>query len=206
MINFLDLPLELREQIYTHLLTLAPSHPTLQPAILTACRQTHAEALPILYGHNTFQCHPSLLASFPRLYDPSAAWANPLAPLKPASYPQLSESTSPGLRLARRWYLKARLDCGPFWGAEEVEGAFTGAEELTVEVWQTMFRECGNEVLRIFEGVRGVRRVRVWGSTTGMEGYVRWLEGAMRSPVGSRLEPYVEAGCQATAMGSVRSW
>lgn len=193
MVNILDLPLELREQIYAHLLTFPSAHPTLQPAILTACRQTHAEALPILYAHNIFQCHPSLLVSFPRLHNPIHR-DGPYTFPKSLEYPRISESTSPGLRLVRRWSLRARLDCGPFWDAEKVERAFTGAEELTVEVLQSAFGECGNEVLRIFEGVRGVRRVRIWGSTTGMEGYVRWLEGVMRSLAGSEFEPYMEAG------------
>lgn len=200
MANFLDLPLEIREQIYMHLLappTPDPSTyrylrlprasislPTLHPAILSVSRQLHAEALPVLYTQNTFRCHPSLLTSFPRLYTPTDY------PYK--WYPQLSETSCPGVRLIRRWFLKARLDCGPFWDRETVRRAFSGAEELTVEAWQSMFRESGNEVLRIFEGVRGVRRVCIQGSTTGMEGYARWLEGVMKSPLGSEVLPYVE--------------
>lgn len=202
MANFLDLPLEIREQIYIHLLAPPPPPgPTtdlplpqasthvhlplkLHPAILAVSRQIHTEALPVLYTHNTFRCHPSLLTSFPRLYP---------APNYPDIwYSQLSETTCPGVRLIRKWFLKARLDCGPFWDTETVKSAFTGAEELTIEAWQSMFRESGNDVLRIFEGVRGVRRVRIQGSTTGMEGYVKWLEGVMSSPVGSEAVPYIE--------------
>lgn len=197
MVHFLDLPLEIREQIYTYLLanrlpdSRTPSWPdvdyppmTLHPAILAVSHQTHQEALPILYSQNTFRAHPTLLASFPSLYHPS--------PTTSSQLPQLSESTCPGVRLIRRWYLRVRLDCGPFWDAEAVERSFTGAEEVTLQLWQSMFLECGNEVLRGFEGVRGVRRVRIWGSTSGMEGYLRWLEGAMRSPVGTYVAPFVD--------------
>lgn len=206
MVTFLDLPFEIREQIYTDLLTLPsscdPTNPAtaktattttvisspttngrlLHPAILSTCHQIHSEALPILYTKNTFQCHPKLLTSFPRLHHPSPA------------HKQLTETSCPGVKLIRRWYLHARLDCGPFWDADTVAKALTGAEELELEVWQSMFRADGTElsaVLRMFEGVRGVRRVRVWGSTTGVEGYVAWLEGAMRSHVGSAVEPYL---------------
>lgn len=59
--------------------------------------------------------------------------------------------------------------------------AFTGADELTVEVWQSMYDGAGSEVLGLFEGVRRVRGVRVWGSTVGREEYVAWLEGVMRN-------------------------
>jgi hypothetical protein len=37
----------------------------------------------------------------------------------------------------------------------------------------------GADVLRQFEGVRGVRRVRVKGSVPGFEGYVGWLRRRM---------------------------
>lgn len=94
------------------------------------------------------------------------------------------------MRLIRKWYLKARLDCGPFWTEERVAGAFTGVEELTVEVWQSMYGGGGGEILRLFKGVRGVKRVRIWGSTTGLERYVRWLESVMRSPVGMEVVPF----------------
>lgn len=204
MTGFLDLPFEIREQIYNHLLIL-PSHDSpanqnnpnntntslslLHPAILSTCHQIHLEALPILYSKNTFQCHPKLLTSFPRLHYTPPRSGPGAGPRK-----QLTATTCPGVGLIRRWYLHARLDCGPFWDAATVAAALTGAEALELEVWQTMFRgDCGTEVLRRFEGVRGLRRVRVWGSTTGAEGYVAWLEGVMRSPVGSEVGQYEPA-------------
>lgn len=201
MANFLDLPLEIREQIYalllvysppsptpspppsstfagTHMrptLTLTPIHPMfshLHPAILAVNKQIHFEAFPILYTHNTFLAHPTLLASFPSFH------ADGRRP-----YPHISDTSCPGVRLIRRWYLKARLDCGPFWTAERVETAFSGADELTLEVSQSMYDGAGSEVLCLFEGVRGLKRVRVWGSVVGREEYVAWLEGQMREEV-----------------------
>lgn len=199
MANFLDLSLELREQIYHYLLHHPPPDPhspdlltspptTLHPAILAVNKQIHLEALPILYAHNTFRSHPTLLTSFPSLHSPAAGAAG--AANNNNLYPQISESTCPGVRLIRRWYLKARLDCGPFWTAERISEAFTGVDELTVEVWQSMYAGGGGEVLRLFRGVRGVKRVRIWGSTTGVERYVRWLEGVMTSPEGSEVVPF----------------
>lgn len=194
MANFLDLSLELREQIYHYLLHHPPPDPhsldkltatpnLLYPAILAVNKQIHLEALPILYAHNTFRSHPTLLTSFPALHSPDGATPGP-------SYRQISASTCPGVQLIRRWYLKARLDCGPFWTAEKVTEAFTGVDELTVEVWQSMYAGGGGEVLRLFRGVRGVKKVRIWGSTTGLERYVRWLEDVMTSPEGTAVVPF----------------
>lgn len=224
--HFLNLPLEVREQIYAHLLLFtcpdtsfpppsADISPSLHPAILSVCHQTHAEALPFLYAQNTFACHQTLLTSFPRLYSlPSAAsgsvssfrtiGAAQLSRPDGGRYPQLTETRCPGVALIRRWYLWARLDCGPFWDGETVRAAFSGAEELILEVWQSTFGACGNEVLRVFEGVRGVRRVRISGSTTGMEEYVRWLEDMMRSPVGSEVVPYLRSDDEAKSGGRCR--
>ncbi|CAN8095683.1 unnamed protein product [Discula destructiva] len=200
MASFLDLSLEIREQVYQHLLlhqpadpdsssqhskeqplVTRPGHPTLHPMILSVCKQTHAEALPILYAQNTFRAHPTLLTSFPSLHSPRA-------------YPPISESSCPGVRLIRKWYLTARLDCGPFWTARTVAEAFTGADELMVEVWQSMYDGAGSEVLRLFEGVRGVKRAKIWGSIAGREGYVRLLEGLMRGPADGHAVPLPQGG------------
>ncbi|KAK5657281.1 hypothetical protein OQA88_3343 [Cercophora sp. LCS_1] len=99
--TLLTLPLELRFQIYTHLLVL-PTTPTafdyttalyslysspttsslhhpsasrrdddtpprIYPAVLRVCRQTHAEAIPVLYRLNTFLADDMLLSAVPRL-------------------------------------------------------------------------------------------------------------------------------------------
>lgn len=52
-------------------------------------------------------------------------------------------------------------------------------------VYRAMFiGGVGVDVLRRFEGVRGVRRARILGCVSGFEGYVRWLEGSMMREVG----------------------
>ncbi|KAK3327383.1 hypothetical protein B0T19DRAFT_161616 [Cercophora scortea] len=183
---FLTIPLELRLEIYTHLLTLPPSpvattKQTLHPAILSANHQTHAEALPILYTNNTFLAHPHNLTSTPQLL------------------PTLPPITSPtNLPLVRRWRLRVRLDAlpPPTWTAATLSAAFTGADELILELWQgAFFVAAGTVVLRLFEGVRGVRRVRFTGigggDGFGFGRYLAWLARAMRKPKGSVVGEYV---------------
>ncbi|GJC88191.1 hypothetical protein ColLi_11029 [Colletotrichum liriopes] len=169
--QFLDLPLEIRLDIYAHLLLhppidkLSPTRPVarVHPAILSASRQTHAEGTPVLYSKNMFLAHTTLLASFPRL----RPW-----------YPPIRERSV--LPHIRRFHIRVRLDCDPAFDASAAAAAFSGVDELVVEVWQAMFQGADHGTLRVFEGVRGVRDVKVYGSITGFEGYVRWLEGVMR--------------------------
>jgi len=37
-----------------------------------------------------------------------------------------------------------------------------------------------------------VKKIKIWGSTTGFEPYIEWLEATMMSEVGLEPEPYVE--------------
>lgn len=178
MATFLSLPLEIRLQIYSLLLTyppysISPAGPIIQPSVLRACKQTYAEALPILYTSNQFVAHHSLLTSFPNL----RAWHDPV------SAPSV-------LGLIRKWYLRVRLDCDARWDRQTVTAAFTGCDELVVEIWQAMFLGTGCAVLTMFEGVRGVKRVEIIGSTTGFEDYLRWLESLMMSPIGTESDGF----------------
>ncbi|KAL2131678.1 hypothetical protein VTI74DRAFT_4745 [Chaetomium olivicolor] len=204
--TFLTLPLELRLEIYTHLLVLPPppppaklsptyrcsyatSHsphspsssttanakPRLYPQILQANTQTHAEATPLIYTRNIFTPRPALLTVLPTLYDPTT---HKTCSRRPVTAPHLAS-------LIRRWHVRVRLDAPPpaSWTRGAVANAFSHAEELTLEVWQATFMGgVGVETLRVFEGVRGVRKVRVIGLGNGMGfgGYARWLEGRMR--------------------------
>lgn len=145
-------------------------HLTVHASLLLTCRLIHAEATPILYSLNTFVAHPSLLASFPRL----RPWCSPVR-------------EAPALALVRRFHLTLRLDCDLPFTRERAARAFSGADELTVEAVQSMFLGVGCANLRVLEGVRGVRRVRIMGSTTGFEEYVRWLEGCMMTPEGGEV-------------------
>ncbi|KAH0493836.1 hypothetical protein TgHK011_000482 [Trichoderma gracile] len=198
-------PLELRFQIYAHLLTIPPSpsssshsssskppsHAALSatqppspressrvhPAILLANRQINWEATPFLYASNIFIAHPSLLTTFPRLRN----W-----------YPPLREAKTLAPRI-RRFHVQVRLDLPLPFDREQAREAFSGLEELSVDVVQAMFLgvDCAN--LAVFEAVRGVKSVRFGGSTTGFEEYLAWLVGAMTSPVGTEVVPYEPA-------------
>ncbi|KAK4246256.1 hypothetical protein C7999DRAFT_33298, partial [Corynascus novoguineensis] len=105
--TFLSIPLEIRLEIYFHLLVLPgppppeilqttyrcsfatsatpPSlttktnnRPTLHPQILRVNTQTYHEALPILYSENTFSAHPVLLTTQPALYHPYCSPCRPV--------------------------------------------------------------------------------------------------------------------------------
>ncbi|KAI9667379.1 MAG: hypothetical protein M1821_000194 [Bathelium mastoideum] len=187
----LDLPLEIRLLIYHHALTHAsiphlrllstrahcsdyvlPS-PPLVPALLATCRAVAAEATPVLYGANVFAAHPQLLTALPYLVRSSQ-------PIRDAGV---------AARI-RRWWLHVRLDTDAPWDSGKVEDAFSGVEELQLEVFQAQFGSCGYEVLRRFVGVRGVRRAKVFGSVE--EGFARWLEGVMMSESGAVVKGFEE--------------
>lgn len=179
--SFLDLPPEIRLDIYKYLLIVPPYSKlqTVRPSqrlhvsILQANRQINNEATPILYSRNTFVAHPTLLTSFPSL----RRW-----------YPPIKEPSV--LSQIRRFHLRVRLDCDPLYSSDAVAAAFTGVDELNIELWQAMFRGAGHDTLQVFECVRGVKRVMIWGSTSGIEDYVSWLEGVMRSDIGSTLPSF----------------
>lgn len=128
-LSFLDLPGEIRNEIYKELLLIHP-HSTrrilgdrpIYPQILIVCRKVHKEASQILYGENTFLAHHSLLAGMPRLrlyYD---------AVIDQRLIAQIS-----------RYHIRVRLDCDPQYSAAKVQEAFTGIDELTIEVLQSQF-------------------------------------------------------------------
>lgn len=84
-----------------------------------------------------------------------------------------------------------RLDCDPHFTAEAVNRAFTGVEELTVEVFQAQFGSSDCTVLKLFEGVRGVKKAKVGGSS-GFSVYQGWLESIMMYPAGTKVEDFDE--------------
>jgi len=180
----LSLPAELRLQIYAHLLSIpaddlallrrltSRNHlssyvlPTLDlyPEILRVSRQTYTEAHAILYASNTYCAHACRLTSTPYL----------LASSKPVLSPRC-------IRLIKKWHIQVRLDCDPNYNKQQATEAFTGAEELELEIWQAMFGAAGEGVLKLFAGVRAVGKAKVTGSVT--PGVKRWLEYTMRKPV-----------------------
>jgi hypothetical protein len=183
-LSFLGLPLELRLEIYLYLLLLGPipnrlalvgAAPKLYVSILQTNRQIHDEATPVLYGQNTFVAHSSMLASFPSLRQ----W---YAPVKEVTV----------LSLIKKFHLRVRLDCDLAYDEAAVTEAFSGKEELTIEVWQPVYLGVGRDNLRRFEGVRGVKRAKVFGSVSGFRDYARWLEAGIMSSVSCEVTPFVE--------------
>ncbi len=185
---FLNLPPEIRNQIFRHLLThktpiltyssnnLGPPSPTLLylcPDILLACRSIYEEGSSILYGENMFQAHPTFLT------DSTFA----LDPCRPIGYPHL-------VAQIRRFHIRVRLDCDPYYKPEAVKKAFAGVDDLQVEVFRSSFGLCGYEALEGFAEVRGVRRPKVHGSVD--QEFARWLEECMKSDCGMDPGPWEE--------------
>ena len=179
-LRFLDLPGEIRNQIYRQLLIVAPlsiprflGDPLIYPQILSTCRKVHEEAKQILYSCNTFLAHPNLLSGLPRLR---------------LYYDSISSLTL--ISLIQRYHINIRLDCDPNFSMAKATDAFSGVEELTVEVFQAQFGSSDYKVLRLFEGVRDVKRARVYGSVTAFPEYVSWLEAAIVTPKGNTVEVF----------------
>ncbi|MCJ1284037.1 hypothetical protein MMC26_003368 [Xylographa opegraphella] len=173
---FLSLPGELRNAIYALLLTPTSQsnphpfhhplrqHHHLTPSLLRVCHQLHAESAPFLYAH-PFRAHSSLLTSFPHFADPAR-------PLTSRFY----------ISLIRKWRISVRLDTDPNWSKRQVTDAFSGVEELSVDVWEASFGAAGVRVLEGFWDVRGVGTARVRGCVERRMG--RWLERLMESEMG----------------------
>ncbi|XXH00206.1 hypothetical protein Hte_006548 [Hypoxylon texense] len=184
--TLVTLPPEIRHEILKHLLVLPadaapPSAETyrqppgmLHTAILRASRLLYAEARPLLYRSNTFLVHNTLLTDLPQL--------------RRAYRPVLAEDAAAQIG---RFHVHVRLDAEPGYDRDAATRHLSGKEEVVLEAAQSTFQACGPEVLTLFEGVRGVRRASVVGSTAGFEDYARWLERAMMSEVGAEVEPFV---------------
>ena len=182
---FLMLPAELRNTIYALLLT-APAHvkqsrriatrglcsdyvlPPLDlcPALLRTCKQVHDEAASILYGANQFASHPSLLTALPYL----------MSPRQPIT-------EGPGRWKIKRWYIYLRLDVDARFTAEQLEQAFSNAEELEIEYFQPAYGYGDNGLLKLFEGIRGVGLAKVTGGSGCDAGYARSLEAMIMRPI-----------------------
>ncbi|KAK4452470.1 hypothetical protein QBC34DRAFT_435789 [Podospora aff. communis PSN243] len=142
--------------------------------ILSVCRKIYTEAAPVLYGYNAFFADEVLLTALPRL----RPWFAPVT------------VGGVGGRV-KRWHLRLRLDSPSPWPIEKVTQAFSGVEELVVHLWQATFLGgVGAETLRLFEDVRGVRRVEIRDAPPGFERYTAWLERRMGMPLGEEGEEY----------------
>ncbi|KAI1180787.1 hypothetical protein F4777DRAFT_527014 [Nemania sp. FL0916] len=192
--SLLSLPVEIRLEIYAHLLTAPSGFPPpssapyfypltdlnpLYPCILRTCRQVYAECAPILYRSNTFLAHTSLLTVFPSFFS-AASPRKKYAPVRSAAL----------AGLVTRYRVRVRLDAAPQYARHEVTAQFSGKAEVVLEAWQAEWRGAGPDALRLFEGVRDVRFARVTGSTSGFAAYARWLERAMMAAGGEFVRPF----------------
>ena len=204
--NFYNLPGEIRNQILRLLLThntpivarfanqLAPPKPTplnIWPNILLACKRTYDKGITIIYGENTFQAHPSYLNCVLFAMDPTRTVISKLC-----------------IAMIRRFHLRVRLDCDPFYKPRDVKKAFSGADELELEVFRSSWGLGGYDALEGFVGVREIRKAKVHGSIE--PNFARWLEGVMRSAQGGLSEKFVSIAwvgwLQDTTAGSMRAW
>ena len=76
------------------------------------------------------------------------------------------------------------MDNDPNYSAADVTKAFNGVEELTIDVFQAQFGSSDYEVLRLFEGVKGVKKITVMGSISAFPEYVEWLKSSITTPAG----------------------
>ncbi|KAK5109268.1 hypothetical protein LTR62_007142 [Meristemomyces frigidus] len=206
--RLLALPAELRTAIWTLLLVHDIDHEASIPinqlpvdyatqrqrvhaTILRTCKQANAEGTPILYGENIFSAHASLLATLPYFL------------LRHTPTQVISHTPITTARVAafiRRYYIHVRLDVDPRFTRLQVEESFMGVAELDIEVFQSMYASCDFSVIRLFEGVRGVKKAVVRGSV-GDGKYAEWLARSMMSGVADEVPAYSE-----TYMGGNKGW
>jgi hypothetical protein len=186
--RLLQLPAELRTEIWRLLLLQRLDEACVHPPgrfcakILSTCRQINAEGTPILYGENIFLAHYNLLATLPHFL--LQTQPRRISLLNPVKF----ERTR---RLIKRYFIFVRLDTDPRYTRQEVEESFNGVEELEMEVFQSSYMTANLDVLRLYEGVRGVGKVTITGSL-GDGKYANWLAKCMQLPPGSPVEPYWE--------------
>lgn len=218
--SLLSIPLEIRLEIYNHLLLLPPNvtnkpKPPIRynyqppgycavldktlPGLLVArvpTPEADRDADPILHPAILSVCAQTHAEASPLLYKHNWFRADgdllTALPRLRSWYPPV---TSPAMTsMIRKWHIRIKLDSTPAWPAAVVTSAFSGAHELVLELWQgTFFGGVGAEALRLFEGVRGVGKPRVTGIPPGFGGYVRWLVRTMKLPAGEEKVEYVPA-------------
>jgi len=190
-LSFYLFPVEIRLQILRLLLIhptaiitrsankLAPPYPValnLHPNILLVSKRIYFEGYPVLYQENTFQAHPQILKLSVFAIDPAR-----------------TINAAHCIALIRRWHVRVRLDCDPYYKPETVKMSFDGVEELEIEVFRSSWGIGGYESLEGFVSVRGVRRAKVRGSVG--KGFASRLEKVMQMPAGLPIEHF--EGCEA---------
>ena len=82
--------------------------------------------------------------------------------------------------MIHRYHIRIRLDCDPNFSAKAAKESFDGMDELTIEAFQAQYGSSDHGVLELFEGIRGVKQAKVYGSVTAFPEYVRWLRSEER--------------------------
>ena len=158
--------------------------------ILRTCKQINAEGTPILYGENIFSAHRNLLATLPSFVLHLSS--------DPICCPPVTNNRV--VPLIRRFHIFVRLDTDPRYSPRQVEESFSGVEELSIDVFQSMYGSCDFSVLKLFEGVRGVGKVKIDGSL-GDRKYADWLTKVIMLSEGEEPEPFWEE-----YVGGNRAW
>lgn len=91
-------------------------------------------------------------------------------------------------KMMDRFHISVRLECDAHFSAEEAERAFGGRDALTIQVYASQYHGSGGDVLRLFEGVRGVRTVDIYGNVAKWPKYVASLRKAIMAPEGRDVE------------------
>ncbi|CZR65122.1 uncharacterized protein PAC_15022 [Phialocephala subalpina] len=160
--TFTDIPGEIRNQIYSLLLII--------PRVSTPRRLGDPPIYPQILS-TCHKIHEEARQILLRLY-----------------YDTISSASL--ISLIRRYHIRVRLDCDPNFSVRKATDAFSGVDELTLEVFQAQFGSSDHKVLRLFEGIRAVKKTRIYGSTTMFPEYAEWLEESMRTPVGEEVLPF----------------
>lgn len=79
-------------------------------------------------------------------------------------------------------------------------------DELTIEVFQAQFGSSDHKSLELFEGVRGVKQAKIYGSVTTFPEYVEWLQESMMTPENQKVEVFDMERVKAGLMKSYDIW
>jgi hypothetical protein len=167
---FLALPAELRNTIYALLLT-APTH-------VKQSRRIATRGLCSDYILPPLDLCPALLRTCRQIHNEASSvlyGANQFA-----SHPSLLTALP---YLIKRWYIFLRLDVDARFNAEQLEQAFSSAEELEIEYFQPAYGYGDNSTLKLFEGIRGVGLAKVIGGSGCDAEYARSLEKMLMTPI-----------------------
>lgn len=104
--------------------------------------------------------------------------------------PRRPITDGPGRWRIKKWYLHLRLDVDPRFTSSQLKQAFSGAEELEIDVFQPAYGSSDISNLELFEDIREVGKVRVTGSSCVDADYARWLEKLLMSPKGTVRQSY----------------